>query len=93
MTKLIRARAVISGKVQGVFFRAETQNAAIDRKVNGWVKNRPDGTVEALFEGDEAAVNSILEWCWQGSRFSRVANVAIEWESYTGNLDRFEIIY
>jgi acylphosphatase len=65
----------------------------MDRKVNGWVKNRPDGTVEALFEGDEAAVNSILEWCWQGSRFSRVAHVEIQWGNFTGDFDRFEIIY
>lgn len=93
MTKQVGARAVISGKVQGVYFRAETQRAAIDRNVKGWVKNRPDGKVEALFEGDEAAVNSILEWCWQGSRFSRVAQVGIEWENFTGDFDRFEITY
>jgi acylphosphatase len=93
MTKHVRAGVVISGKVQGVYFRAETQRAAMDRKVNGWVKNRPDGTVEALFEGDEAAVNSILEWCWQGSRFSRVAHVEIQWGNFTGDFDRFEIIY
>ena len=93
MTTQARARAVISGKVQGVYFRAETQRAAISRNVNGWVKNRPDGVVEALFEGDETAVNGILEWCWQGSRFSRVTRVEVQQENYTGEFDRFEIRY
>jgi acylphosphatase len=93
MTKQVRARAVITGKVQGVYFRAETRNAAKQRKVLGWVKNRPDGSVEALFEGDEPSVKAMLEWCWQGSPFSRVRHVDIAWEDYVGDLGRFEIVY
>jgi acylphosphatase len=93
MTEQVRARAVITGKVQGVCFRAETQRAAIQKKVLGWVKNRSDGSVEVLFEGDDTAVNAMLEWCWQGSRYSRVQHVDVQWETYTGSFDRFEIVY
>lgn len=93
MSTQLRAKAVISGKVQGVYFRAETQRAARHWNVRGWVRNRPDGSVEALFEGDEASVKAMLEWCWQGSAFSRVSHVNIAWESYTGDFDRFDIVY
>jgi len=93
MTEQVRARAVITGKVQGVCFRAETQRAAIQNKVQGWVRNRSNGSVEAMFEGNAAAVNTILEWCWQGSRYSRVQHVDVQWEAYTGEFDRFEIVY
>ncbi len=84
---------MITGKVQGVCFRAETQRAAKQRNVQGWVRNRPEGSVEALFEGDEPAVKAMLEWCWQGSPFSKVQHVDVKWEAYTGDLDRFGIAF
>ena len=93
MTKQVRARVVITGKVQGVNFRAETRHAAKQRNVLGWVKNRPDGSVEALFEGDASFVKAMLEWCWQGSPFSRVHHVDVVWETYTGDLDRFDVVF
>jgi acylphosphatase len=93
MTKSVRATVVITGKVQGVSFRAETQRAAKQRNVLGWVRNRPDGSVEALFEGDESSVTSMLEWCRQGSLFSRVHHVDVRWETYVGDFDRFDIVY
>ena len=89
----VRARVVITGKVQGVCFRAETQRAAKQRNVLGWVRNRPEGSVEALFEGDEPAVKAMLEWCRQGSPFSRVQHVDVTWEVYKGDLDRFGIAF
>jgi acylphosphatase len=92
MPKQVRASVVITGKVQGVYFRAETQRAAIQRNVLGWVKNRHDGSVEALFEGDEPSVKAMLEWCWQGSPFSRVQHVDVRWETYVGDFDRFDIV-
>ncbi len=88
-----RAHVIISGKVQGVFFRAETERAAVERGVNGWVKNRTDGTVEAVFEGPEAAVAAILEWCKKGSPGSRVDDVDVRWESYQKEFSGFDIVY
>ncbi len=89
----VRARAVITGKVQGVYFRSETQRAAQQRKVRGWVRNRSDGSVETLLEGDEPSVKAMLEWCWQGSPLSRVQHVDVQWEIYTGDFDRFDVVF
>jgi len=89
----VRAHVVISGKVQGVFFRAETQRSAENHEVSGWVRNRLDGKVEALFEGDEDDVRNILDWCRGGSTYSQVKNVQVEWEEYVGEFDEFEIVY
>ena len=91
--KRIRAHVVISGKVQGVFFRAETQRAALARKVSGWVRNRPDGTVEAVFEGPEEAVVAMLEWCKTGSPRSRVDKVDVAWDTDRQEFAGFEIAY
>ncbi len=91
MEKQLRARVVITGKVQGVYFRAETRHAATRRKVSGWVRNRADGSVEALFEGDEPSVKAVLEWCRQGSPYARVHHVDVTWETYVGEFDRFDI--
>ncbi|MDM8551359.1 acylphosphatase [Desulfobacterales bacterium HSG2] len=88
-----KAHVIVSGKVQGVFFRAETQRAAESYDVSGWVKNRMDGTVEAVFEGDEADVKAMVEWCRDGSPHSKVTDVNTEWEEYSGEFSRFEITY
>lgn len=88
---MARAHVSIRGKVQGVFFRAETQRAAEERKVNGWVRNRPDGSVEAVFEGTEKAVLSMAEWCKSGSPQAVVEDVVTDWSDYRGEFDRFEI--
>ena len=88
----VRAHVIISGRVQGVFFRVETQRA-VKRigAVRGWVRNRPEGTVEALFEGTSAAVDKVLAWCRNGSPNSRVDDVKVEWEEFTGEYDTFSI--
>lgn len=93
LTQQARAKVVIRGKVQEVFFRAETQREALRCGVYGWVKNRRDGTVEAVFEGDETAVNTMLTWCWKGSPHSRVEQVDIQREPCTGEFSRFDILY
>ena len=92
MSRQIRAKAVISGKVQGVCFRAETQQAALLNRVTGWVRNCRNGTVEALFEGDEPAVEAMLKWCRKGAPFSEVHQVDVKREDYIGEFDRFEIV-
>lgn len=91
--EMIRAHAIISGKVQGVFFRAETRKAALEIGVTGWVRNKADGTVEAVFEGDENRVAKMLEWCKRGSPFSNVTGVDVDWADYAGEFKEFRITY
>ena len=83
----------IKGRVQGVFFRAYTRDAAVKEGVAGWVRNLPDGRVEAVFEGDGEKVERMVAWCREGSPLSRVDHVEIREEIYEGKFDRFEISY
>ena len=71
-------RAVISGRVQGVFFRSWTVGRAELRGLDGWVRNRADGTVEALFAGPADAVDRMLEACWRGPDHATVTDVRVE---------------
>ncbi|HET8651470.1 MAG TPA: acylphosphatase [Gaiellaceae bacterium] len=75
-----RARVVVSGRVQGVFFRAETRDRASSLGLAGWVRNNRDGTVEAAFEGDRERVESMVEWCRRGPALAEVERVDVEWE-------------
>jgi len=93
MEKKVRAHAVIAGRVQGVFFRLETQRAAEGHGVLGWVRNKRDGNVEAMFEGSEKSVMSILEWCKKGPPIARVTNVDVTWEDYKGEFSSFDVTY
>lgn len=89
----VRAHVVISGKVQGVFFRYETKVRAIRNKVTGWVRNLPDGRVEAVFEGEKEAVEAMIEFCQRGPPGARVEKVEVKWEEPTGEFEDFRIIY
>lgn len=93
MEEKVRAHAVISGRVQGVFFRLETKRAADGYDVCGWVRNKRDGTVEAVFEGSEKNVRSILEWCKKGPPIAKVTRVDVEWENYSGEFNSFDVTY
>ena len=93
MEKQVRACAVISGRVQGVFFRMETQRAAERFGVFGWVRNRPGGTVEAVFEGEQQAVDAVLQWCKEGPNLAVVKNVEVKWQGYAGEFERFDITF
>jgi acylphosphatase len=93
MANEVRARAVISGRVQGVFFRLETKQAAQRYGVSGWVKNQIDGTVAAVFEGSKENVDAILEWCKQGPPHANVTHVDVAWEDYKGAFNSFDITY
>ncbi len=88
-----RAHTMIGGRVQGVFYRLETQRAASELSLCGWVKNKIDGTVEAVFEGKQSQVEAVLKWCRQGPPRSAVAEVEINWEPFTGKYTTFEIRY
>jgi acylphosphatase len=85
-----RAHVYISGDVQGVFFRAEARERARDRGLAGWIRNLPDGRVEAVFEGPEAAVEALTAWCREGPRGARVTEVEVDEEEPEG-LERFEV--
>jgi len=93
MSKKIRAHAIITGKVQGVWFRVETQQAARSQGVTGWVRNKMDGSVEAVFEGDEADIQATLSWCHNGPPHARVDEVAVTWQAYTGKHTDFKVTY
>ncbi len=85
-----RAHVFVSGKVQGVFFRATTREQAEQHGVNGWVQNLADGRVEAVFEGDAEDVDAMIEFCHDGPGRARVDDVAVAEEDPEG-LDGFEI--
>ncbi len=88
-----RAHVIIHGRVQGVFFRLETQKAAHRFGATGWVRNLQDGNVEAVMEGTSEAVDALLNWCRQGPRMARVDKVDVTRESYTGEFESFEVMY
>jgi acylphosphatase len=81
---VIRRRVVIHGRVQGVFFRDTTRRMAEARAVSGWVTNRPDGAVEAVFEGDADSVEAMLAFCRQGPRGATVERVDVTEEEPEG---------
>ena len=93
METKVRAHAIISGRVQGVFFRMETKQAADGFGVFGWVKNRRDGTVEAMFEGDQDRVAAVLEWCKEGPGHAQVSGVKVDWQDYAGEFSGFDVTY
>lgn len=88
----IAARVFISGRVQGVFYRASTQKAAQTKKINGWVRNLSDGRVEALFEGTSENVAAMIQWCHKGPPGARVRKVDVEYEEVQ-DIQGFEIQY
>ncbi len=89
----VRARVIVEGRVQGVFFRHHTEETALRLGVKGWVKNRRDGSVEAVFEGDQERVDQIIQWCHRGPSEARVKTVSVAWEQYTGEFEDFYVTY
>ncbi len=86
-----RARIVVSGRVQGVFFRYTMCREAEQRQVNGWVRNRCDGLVEAVVEGDKEKVEDLISWCHQGPPEAAVRNVDVGWQEWQGKFKYFFI--
>jgi acylphosphatase len=84
MSDVVRARVRAHGRVQGVFFRSETRERARSLGIGGWVRNVPDGSVEAVFEGDRDRVESLVRWCRHGPRGAQVDEVEIAWEEPRG---------
>lgn len=93
MGNKIRAHVVISGRVQGVFFRYTTQAIAHEKGLTGWVRNLYSGEVEAIFEGDEDKVKEMIKWCYKGPPGARVKDVKVTYHNYSGEFDIFSIKY
>jgi len=89
--KMLRAHVRVTGKVQGVYYRGHARNRANRLAVTGWIRNLPDGSVEAVFEGNEPSVRAMLDWCRSGSPRAVVDRVDLVWEPYTGEFDRFSV--
>lgn len=88
-----RVHVTVTGTVQGVAFRAMTRREALRNNVQGWVRNLPDGRVEAVFEGADDAVDRVVSWCRQGPRMADVERMETGEEPWTGEFHDFEIRY
>jgi acylphosphatase len=75
VSEVTRTHVIVSGSVQGVFFRYETRERARSRGLAGWVRNLPDGRVEAVFEGPDDAVEAMVDWCRRGPPGAEVTDV------------------
>ncbi len=84
-----RAHVFVSGLVQGVLFRHNTKRQAQSLVVKGWIRNLPDGRVEAVFEGEETAVKALVDYCRHGPPYARVENVEVNYEGYKGEFIDF----
>jgi acylphosphatase len=81
---MIRRRVVVHGRVQGVFFRDTCRQQADAQRVTGWVRNLPDGSVEAVFEGEQPAVDAMTRWCREGPARARVEDLEVQEQPPTG---------
>ncbi|HMK93990.1 MAG TPA: acylphosphatase [Candidatus Limnocylindrales bacterium] len=88
-----RAHVIVSGQVQGVFFRQSTREKSQMRGVTGWVRNLPDGRVEAVFEGEEEDVKALVDFCRKGPRGAVITNVDVAFERFSGEFQNFRITY
>jgi acylphosphatase len=88
-----RMHVFVSGRVQGVFFRARTRETAQSLKLTGWVRNLYDGRVEAVFEGKDEDIEAMMEWCKKGPPYAIVKQVDASEEQSTGEFRDFQISY
>lgn len=86
-----RVHVIVHGMVQGVFFRAHTRQIAMQLGLSGCAVNRPDGTVEAIAEGERKNLEEFVDWCRQGPGMARVDRVEIAWEQASGRYSGFHI--
>ena len=90
---LCAAHLKIIGKVQGVWYRASTQDEAVRLGLTGWVANMPDGSVEAHAEGDKSVIETFVKWCHEGPPLACVDKVAVQWIEPTGKFSEFGVQY
>ena len=89
----VKAHIIVSGRVQGVYFRGNTRKEAQKHDVSGWVQNLPNGRVEAILEGEKENVDKLIEIVKKGPSHAYVTNLEIEWLEYTGEFKDFQIRY
>jgi acylphosphatase len=87
-----RAKIVISGRVQGVYFRASACDVARAQRLSGWVRNLPEGDVEAVVEGEEEAVQAFIVWCHDGPPGAHVTAVQVTRGPYSGEFHGFRVV-
>ncbi len=87
------AHVIISGRVQGVWFRSSTKQQAESLNLTGWVRNTPDNKVEAIFEGDQEDITKIISWCHSGPSMAKVDDVQVKYVKNTEEFDEFTIRY
>lgn len=88
-----RVHLIISGRVQGVYYRATTREKAKGLEIRGWVRNLPTGEVEVVAEGVEKNLKNFIQWCRKGPPGAIVRDIKEEWEDATGEFNSFEIRY
>lgn len=86
-----RASIRVTGRVQGVWYRQSTKKAAEQHGIFGWVRNNPDGSVSAVFEGEQNAVQALIDWCRQGPPAARVTELELEWQPPSGEFSEFRV--
>jgi len=89
----VRAHVLVSGRVQGVYYRSYAVDEARMLGITGWVRNIRGNRVEAVLEGDSESVEKMIAWCWEGSPSSRVSDVEVTWEEPTGEFSDFSVAY
>ncbi len=89
----VRVHLIIEGRVQCVWFRESTRREAVSLRLFGWVKNLPDGAVEALIEGPEDQVKELVSWCHEGPTAANVIRVHQNREDWQGEFNSFEIVF
>ena len=87
----VRAAVRISGRVQGVWFRQSTKQTAEKFDITGWVRNNPDRSVEAVFEGEQGVVQAVLDWCQHGPDMARVDDLQVDWQTATDEFSDFRV--
>jgi len=89
---VVRAHIFIYGEVQGVFFRRSARAKADELDVVGLIRNRKDGSVEAIAQGSKSKVNVFIKWCKKGPPFAKVEKVEVEWKKNLEDFDEFEVV-
>lgn len=87
----VRAIIVISGRVQGVFFRAHARDKARECGLHGWAANNSDGTLTIVAEGPRAKLRDFIQWCYTGPDLAKVSDVSVQWKDAHGDLADFNI--
>lgn len=89
----VKAHVIVTGRVQGVYFRGNTRDEAKKQGVNGGIRNLPDGRVEAIFEGEKEDVDKLIDFVSKGPSHAKVTDLEVDWRDYKGEFTDFRICY